>query len=166
MAACWASLYFRKSFCKFFTASGCYYTCLPLFLPFPSFMRLYIQFDLHPEKTVFDRHNVSGIRWFLWDSQFGRFVNNGPIKHKNPAMFSFLYIPCYGHFYPGACCFITQFTKALKAFGKRLRLSGVLHLKRWTAALLVYVLAIAFPAAVLYQYIVPAVCGNNSTVLL
>ncbi|RKR81743.1 4-amino-4-deoxy-L-arabinose transferase-like glycosyltransferase [Mucilaginibacter gracilis] len=38
------------------------------------------QFDLHPEKVVFGHHNVSGIRFFFWDSQFGRFFNTGPIK--------------------------------------------------------------------------------------
>ncbi len=48
----------------------------------PEFYALYRQFDLHPEKTVFGAHGVSGIKWFLWDSQFGRFVNNGPINRK------------------------------------------------------------------------------------
>jgi len=48
----------------------------------PEFYALYIQFDLHPGKTVFGRQHVSGIRWFLWDSQFGRFVNSGPINRK------------------------------------------------------------------------------------
>ena len=55
---------------------------LTLLFTLPEFYALYIQFDLHPEKTVFNRHNVSGIKWFLWDSQFGRFVNNGPISQK------------------------------------------------------------------------------------
>ncbi|TWR26430.1 hypothetical protein FPZ43_14805 [Mucilaginibacter pallidiroseus] len=49
----------------------------------PEFYALYIQFDAHAEKVVFARTNVSGIKWFLWDSQFGRFVNNGPIKQKS-----------------------------------------------------------------------------------
>jgi 4-amino-4-deoxy-L-arabinose transferase-like glycosyltransferase len=46
----------------------------------PELYALYTQFDLHPEKTVFNRHNVSGIKWFLWDSQFGRFVNHAAIQ--------------------------------------------------------------------------------------
>ncbi|MEO6524048.1 MAG: glycosyltransferase family 39 protein [Mucilaginibacter sp.] len=46
------------------------------------------QFDLHPEKTVFGHHNVSGIKFFFWDSQFGRFFNTGPIKgHGDPTFF-------------------------------------------------------------------------------
>jgi len=58
----------------------------------PEFYALYVQFDLHPEKTVFGRQGVSGIRWFLWDSQFGRFANNGPISRKTPGNILF-----YGH---------------------------------------------------------------------
>ncbi|MET3981329.1 4-amino-4-deoxy-L-arabinose transferase-like glycosyltransferase [Mucilaginibacter sp. UYP25] len=46
----------------------------------PEIYCLYVQFDSHPEKLVFDTHNVSGIKFFFWDSQFGRFFNTGPIK--------------------------------------------------------------------------------------
>lgn len=46
----------------------------------PEMAAVYYQFDLHPEKTVFGRQGVSGIQFFLWDSQFGRFFNTGPIK--------------------------------------------------------------------------------------
>jgi 4-amino-4-deoxy-L-arabinose transferase-like glycosyltransferase len=46
----------------------------------PELWCLYIQFDSHPEKVVFDQTNVSGIRFFFWDSQFGRFFNTGPYK--------------------------------------------------------------------------------------
>lgn len=45
----------------------------------PELLSLYIQFDMHPEKQVFNLTNISGIKWFFWDSQFGRFLNNGPI---------------------------------------------------------------------------------------
>lgn len=58
----------------------------------PELYALYIQFDVHPQKLVFDRHDVSGIRWFLWDSQFGRFANNGPIKQaKSGDVFFYLH---------------------------------------------------------------------------
>lgn len=53
----------------------------------PELWCLWLQFDVHPEKTVFDRQNVSGIRFFLWDSQFGRFFNTGPIKGKGDPFF-------------------------------------------------------------------------------
>jgi 4-amino-4-deoxy-L-arabinose transferase-like glycosyltransferase len=49
----------------------------------PELYTLYIQFDLHPEKVVFGHQHTSGIRFFFWDSQFGRFFNSGPIKKAN-----------------------------------------------------------------------------------
>ncbi|MCW3113341.1 MAG: glycosyl transferase [Segetibacter sp.] len=54
----------------------------------PELYSLYSQFDLHPEKVVFGRTNVSGLQFFFWDSQFGRFFNTGPIKgHGDPSFF-------------------------------------------------------------------------------
>lgn len=55
----------------------------------PELYSLWYQFDNHPEKTFFGKTNVSGIRFFLWDSQFGRFVNSGPIKGKGDPTFFF-----------------------------------------------------------------------------
>jgi 4-amino-4-deoxy-L-arabinose transferase-like glycosyltransferase len=57
----------------------------------PELYALYIQFDLHPEKVVFTKQHVSGIKWFLWDSQFGRFANDGPITRKQGDVFFFLH---------------------------------------------------------------------------
>jgi len=57
----------------------------------PEIYALYIQFDAHPEKTIFHRHNVSGIRWFLWDSQFGRFINKGAITRQSGSIFFYLH---------------------------------------------------------------------------
>lgn len=53
----------------------------------PELYCLYQQFDLHPEKIVFGRTNVSGLRFFFWDSQFGRFFNTGPIKGRGDYLF-------------------------------------------------------------------------------
>lgn len=53
----------------------------------PELYSLWYQFDQHPEKVVFGTTNVSGIRFFLWDSQFGRFFNSGPIKGKGDPFF-------------------------------------------------------------------------------
>lgn len=61
---------------------------LVLIFILPEIWCLYQQFDLHPEKVVFDRTGVSGIKFFFWDSQFGRFFNTGPIKgHGDPSFF-------------------------------------------------------------------------------
>lgn len=48
----------------------------------PEIYAVYIQFDKHPEKIVFGKTGVSGVKWFLWNSQFGRFVNTGPITRE------------------------------------------------------------------------------------
>lgn len=61
---------------------------LTLIFILPELYCLYRQFDLHPEKLVFGKHGVSGVRFFFWDSQFGRFFNTGPIKgHGDPSFF-------------------------------------------------------------------------------
>ena len=53
----------------------------------PALYGYYRQFDMHPEKTVFGEHNVSGVKFFLWTSQWGRFTNTGPIKGKGDITF-------------------------------------------------------------------------------
>jgi len=53
----------------------------------PELYCLYRQFDMHPEKVVFGGKGVSGIRFFFWDSQFGRFFNTGPIKGSGDPFF-------------------------------------------------------------------------------
>ncbi len=53
----------------------------------PELYCLWLQFDSHPEKIIFGRTGVSGIRFFLWDSQLGRFSNTGPIKGTGSPLF-------------------------------------------------------------------------------
>lgn len=55
----------------------------------PELYTLYQQFDAHPEKVVFGQTGVSGLRFFFWDSQFGRFMNTGPIKGNGDPSFFF-----------------------------------------------------------------------------
>ena len=54
---------------------------------FPSLYGYYLQFDRHPEKEVFGKHNVSGVGFFLWTSQWGRFTNTGPIRGSGDLSF-------------------------------------------------------------------------------
>ena len=53
----------------------------------PALYGYYQQFDRHPEKTIFGENNVSGVKFFLWTSQWGRFTNTGPIKGKGDITF-------------------------------------------------------------------------------
>lgn len=65
-----------------------WFGALTLLFMLPELYSLWVQFDQHPEKTVFGTQGVSGIRFFFWDSQFGRFFNSGPIKgNSEPSFF-------------------------------------------------------------------------------
>ncbi len=46
----------------------------------PEIYCLWSQFDSHPEKSFFGAAGASGLRFFFWDSQFGRFFDTGPIR--------------------------------------------------------------------------------------
>ncbi len=70
----------------------------------PELYALYTQFDQHPEKIIFGHNQVSGIRFFVWDSQFGRFFNNGPIKGEGDPIF-FVHTTLWA-FLPWAILFI------------------------------------------------------------
>jgi 4-amino-4-deoxy-L-arabinose transferase-like glycosyltransferase len=85
-------LIFKRKFTTLFSPKFIGMYLLTLLFTLPEFYALYIQFDLHPEKLVFGRHNVSGIKWFLWDSQFGRFVNSGPISRTKGGGDLFFYV--------------------------------------------------------------------------
>ncbi len=60
---------------------------LTLLFTFPTLYGYYVQFDLHPEKQIFGRNGVSGIEFFFWSSQWGRFSNTGPIKGAGDPFF-------------------------------------------------------------------------------
>jgi 4-amino-4-deoxy-L-arabinose transferase-like glycosyltransferase len=85
---------------------------LVLVFMLPELLSLYQQFDARPEKVIFDRTGVSGLQFFFWDSQFGRFFNTGPIKKASGDPFFFLhttlwaFLPWCILFYIGVVQFI------------------------------------------------------------
>lgn len=84
-------LIFQKRLQQLFSLKFIGLYLLTFIFVLPELYTLYIQFDLHPEKLVFERNGVSGIKWFLWDSQFGRFANNGPISRKSGDVFFYIH---------------------------------------------------------------------------
>ena len=76
-----------KQFTQFIQPKWYLFIALVLLFITPELYALYTQFDLHPEKLVFGKNNVSGLKFFFWDSQFGRFFNNGPITGKGDPSF-------------------------------------------------------------------------------
>jgi 4-amino-4-deoxy-L-arabinose transferase-like glycosyltransferase len=73
-------LIITKQWSKLFAWKWLLGIILTMIFIIPELYCLHQQFDIHPEKMVFGTTGVSGIRFFFWDSQFGRFFNTGPIK--------------------------------------------------------------------------------------
>ena len=78
----------------------------------PELIALHCQFDANPHVTVFGHQHISGLRWYFWDSQFGRFLNTGPIKSLSPVPFHYLffvhvflwaYLPWWTLFFAAIC---------------------------------------------------------------
>jgi 4-amino-4-deoxy-L-arabinose transferase-like glycosyltransferase len=78
---------FTKQWSKLFSWRWLVVAILVVLFITPELYSLYLQFDSHPEKVVFGHTGVSGIRFFFWDSQFGRFMNTGPIKGSGDPTF-------------------------------------------------------------------------------
>lgn len=94
--------------------------CLSVVFALPEFWALYLQFDMHPEKIVYGHNNVSGIKWFFWDSQFGRFLGTGPIRNDHADFthyfffihtFLWSYLPWWPMFFVAIWQFIKDFTQ-------------------------------------------------------
>ncbi len=85
--AIFIELLIKRKWSKLFHWQWLVVAVLMLLFTTPELYSLYHQFDSHPEKVVFGKNNVSGIRFFFWDSQFGRFFNTGPIQGQGDPFF-------------------------------------------------------------------------------
>ncbi|MDB4926859.1 glycosyltransferase family 39 protein [Mucilaginibacter sp.] len=115
-------LIFRKKVVSLFSIRFIGLYLLTVLFTLPEFYALYLQFDLHPEKLVFERHNVSGIKWFLWDSQFGRFVNSGPISRNKGGDITFYLHTLLWAFAPWCLLFYYAVYKRFCDIFKRIKL--------------------------------------------
>ncbi len=57
-----------------------------LVLLIPMDIGLYRQFDLHPEKVMYDKTGTSGLRFFYWTQSFGR-ITGESVWHENDSIF-------------------------------------------------------------------------------
>ncbi len=89
------------------------YLLLSFVFILPELYALYQQFDLHPEKIIFGRTGVSGLKFFFLDSQFGRFFNTGPIKGDGDIFF-FVHTTLWAFLPWSVYLFIQLFNKAKK----------------------------------------------------
>lgn len=83
---------YQRRWQAFWSAKWYLLVAVTLLFTAPELVALYLQFDAHPEKVMFGRTAVSGIRFFLWDSQFGRFFNFGPIKNVDGTPLYFVHV--------------------------------------------------------------------------
>lgn len=57
-----------------------------IILLIPMDIGLYKQFDLHPEKVMYDKTGTSGLRFFYWTQSFGR-ITGESVWHENDSIF-------------------------------------------------------------------------------
>ncbi|WP_405563627.1 ArnT family glycosyltransferase [Polaribacter sp. Asnod6-C07] len=84
----------------------------------PEIYALYVQFDSQLGKEVFGKKGVSGIRWFLWDSQFSRLINSGPITRSKGDVSFFLHTLVWAFFPWCILLYIAFFKRGKQLFKK------------------------------------------------
>lgn len=101
-------LIFNHKFKELFSKKWLYAVALSFFLILPELITLYLQFDLHPSLVIFNQTHVSGIKWFFWGSQFGRFLGNGQIvvNHAEPFHYFFFIHTFLWAFLPWSIIFL------------------------------------------------------------
>ena len=106
---------YKKEFKKIFSIKYSAAIFLTFIFISPELITLYLQFDLHPEKIIFGHNHVSGIRFFFWDSQFGRIFNFGPIEEGRGYILFFVHT-FFWAFLPWCLVFILAIYHKLKNF--------------------------------------------------
>ena len=106
---------YRNQWHKLWSGKWLLALALSLLFTAPEVIALYRQFDMHPEKLVFGQTHVSGIKFFLWDSQFGRFFNTGPIKNTNGNPFYFVLVFMWA-FLPWVAVFVAATVSGVRKF--------------------------------------------------
>lgn len=106
---------YRRQWHKLWSGKWLLALALSLLFTAPEVIALYRQFDIHPEKVVFGQTHVSGIKFFLWDSQFGRFFNTGPIKNTNGNPFYFVLVFLWA-FLPWVAVFLAAMASGVRKF--------------------------------------------------
>ena len=106
---------YRKQYTRIISRQWLIAYVLSLVFILPELICLYLQFDAHPNAVVFGRTHVSGLEWYFWGSQFGRFFNSGPIvnNHGNPFFFVHTFLWA---FLPWSLVFIAATYQSIRHF--------------------------------------------------
>jgi len=121
----------KKQWKEMFHMRWLFAAFLIFFFILPELYCLYEQFDLHPERVVFGKTHVSGINFFFWDSQFGRFFNTGPIKGKGDLFFFvhttlWAFLPWAFILYAAVFTIIRRYGRKPSSYTEWLTISGAL----------------------------------------
>lgn len=92
--AIFGAILLKKQFNELLRIRWYFWILITLAFTSPVIISYYLQFDAQPLKAVDLREwgvqtEVSGIKFFFWDSQFGRFFNTGPIQGEGRFDFYF-----------------------------------------------------------------------------
>lgn len=109
---------YQKQWHKLWSVKWLLALALTFLFTAPELIALYLQFDAHPEKLVFGRTHVSGVRFLLWDSQFGRFFNTGPIENHSGHPFYFVLVFMWA-FLPWVAVFAAATVSGMQQMVKR-----------------------------------------------
>lgn len=81
----------------------------------PELMALYLQFDVNPQKNLLGQDQVSGIRFFLWDSQLGRFFKSGVPSTGESSPLYFVHVFLWA-FMPWVLAFVAALVDGARRF--------------------------------------------------
>ena len=113
MACLWI---YQRQWSKFFSAKWLAALILSLLFVAPELIVLYLQFNRQVGNAGLEQP-VSSIKFFFWDSQFGRFFNTGPIQNHNGNLFYFVLVFLWA-FLPWTLIFFAAIHTHVKSFGK------------------------------------------------
>ena len=110
--------------------------CTSIFI-LPEVYAVYMQFDKHPEKIIFNKTGVSGVKWFLWDSQFSRFIMEGPIVRPKGDVTYYLHTLLWA-FAPWCLLLYYFFAKRISAIVKKQKLPEYVTVSAFVPMLLFF----------------------------
>lgn len=105
---------YQKQWSKLFSIKWLAALVLSLLFIAPELIALSLQY-IPPEGSAESNHAISSIKFFFWDSQFGRFFNTGPIQNRGGHPFYFVLILLWA-FLPWTVVFIAATHAGLKEF--------------------------------------------------
>jgi len=107
---------YQKQWTKLFRIKWLAALVLSMLFVAPELVALHLQFNQHTESAGLGRP-VSSLKFFFWDSQFGRFFNTGPIQNHNGHPFYFVLVFLWA-FLPWTIVFFAAVHSQFRAFGK------------------------------------------------